>query len=533
VLTFLVIALGTLVSEDATCIATGLLIQRGHIGISSGILACLSGIYLGDLGLWALGRLFGAAALRWPWAARRLSHQSVADARAWLDRHAAGAIVGSRFLPGTRFALYVVAGMLRLPGPVFAIWSLIAAVLWTPTLVLLSAALGEAFVVRVSPFIGHAWPSRVAAGFVALFVLHQARALAHGRAVRRITARLARWSRWEFWPAWVFYLPVTIYIGWLALRHRGLATVTAANPGMPDGGIVGESKYDILQQLPPEFTVPSLLVERASAGDRLRELRAQVEAHGWTLPLILKPDVGQRGAGVRLAANWDVVRDYLAAVRDRIVVQPFHAGPFEAGIFYYRMPGAAHGRIFSITDKQFPVLVGDGVSTIETLIWCHPRFRLQAATFVARHRAELTRVLDAGERFPLAIAGNHCQGTLFKDGAHLLTPALEQRVDEIARAYRGFYVGRFDVRYTNVEAFKAGRDLAIVELNGVTSESTNIYDPDGTLLNAYRQLFRQWAIIFAIGAANRRAGASVSSFRRLVALARGHLAGVVPLPISD
>ena len=114
-LTLVVIALGTLVSEDATCIATGLLIQRGHVGITSGILACLSGIYLGDLGLWALGRLCGGAALQWPWAARRLSHQSVGDARAWLERHAAGAIVSSRFLPGTRFALYVVAGILRLP----------------------------------------------------------------------------------------------------------------------------------------------------------------------------------------------------------------------------------------------------------------------------------------------------------------------------------------------------------------------------------------------------------------------------------
>ena len=79
----------------------------------------------------------------------------------------------------------------------------------------------------------------------------------------------------------------------------------------------------------------------------------------------------------------------------------------------------------------------------------------------------------------------------------------------------------------------AGRDLAIVELNGVTSEPTNIYDPDGTLVDAYRQLFRQWSIMFAIGAANRRGGARVSSLRRLAALARAHLAAAVPLPISD
>ena len=32
----------------------------------------------------------------------------------------------------------------------------------------------------------------------------------------------------------------------------------------------------------------------------------------------------------------------------------------------------------------------------------------------------------------LAIAGNHCQGTLFLDGSHLCTAALEAKVDAIA-----------------------------------------------------------------------------------------------------
>jgi hypothetical protein len=75
--------------------------------------------------------------------------------------------------------------------------------------------------------------------------------------------------------------------------------------------------------------------------------------------------------------------------------------------------------------------------------------------------------------------------------------------------------------------------LAIVELNGVTSESTNIYDPDSTLLHAYGQLFRQWSLIFKIGAANRADGAPVSSVRRLLALTRAHLTTPVPCPLSD
>jgi membrane protein DedA with SNARE-associated domain len=533
VLTWLVIVLGTLVSEDATCIATGLLIQRGDIGLTSGILACIVGIYAGDLGLWALGRVFGGAASAWPWAERRLSRPAVQNARDWLNRHAAGAIVGSRFLPGTRFVLYVVAGGLGLSGTVFAIWSLVAAVLWTPTLVLLSASLGEAFIARVSPIVGSAWSSRIAAALFVFVLLHAARKVADPRARRRLSARLARWSRWEFWPAWLFYLPVSVWIAWLAVRHRGLSTITAANPGMPDGGLVGESKFDILQQLPPAWTAPSTLIHQGAAPDRVRRLRAECERREWQLPLILKPDVGQRGIGVRLIRSWDGAADYFAAVVAPVIAQPYHPGPFEAGIFYYRLPTSPRGRIFSITDKRFPVLAGDGVSTVETLIWSHPRFRLQAATFAARHAASLTRVLSAGEQFPLALAGNHCQGTLFRDGGDLLTPALEQRVDEIAHAYTGFFIGRFDVRYSDVEAFKAGNDLMIVELNGVTSESTNIYDPDGTLWSAYHRLFEQWRITFAIGCANQQAGAHVTSLRRLLNVAWSHMTTSPALRLSD
>src|SRR5207249_3935590 len=115
------------------------------------------------------------------------------------------------------------------------------------------------------------------------------------------------------------------------------------------------------------------------------------------------------------------------------------------------------------------------------------------------HRARHD-VLPGGLPLQLAMAGNHAQGTLFRDGRHLLTPALEHRIDEIARAYPGFFVGRFDIRYRDVGRFMAGEDLAIIELNGATAESTNIYDPDARLTDAYRQLFLQWSLVFRIGA---------------------------------
>ena len=52
----------------------------------------------------------------------------------------------------------------------------------------------------------------------------------------------------------------------------------------------------------------------------------------------------------------------------------------------------------------------------------------------------------------------------------------------------------------------AGSNLKIIELNGVTSEATHIYDPKLSLFDAYRVLFRQWRIAFEIGDLNRGRG---------------------------
>ena len=348
-----------------------------------------------------------------------------------------------------------------------------------------------------------------------------------------MTASVSRLWRWEFWPMWLFYAPVAGWIALLAIRHRGIGAISAANPGMPDGGIVGESKHEILSRLPAEWTISSFLIDPETPDVRMAQFLDFITRRGWTFPLVFKPNVGQRGVGVKIVRTLGEVSEYLARDGNPVLVQPYHPGPFEAGVFYYRMPHWGRGRILSITDKHFPVVVGDGRSTLEDLIWADRRLRMQAGTFLSRHADSRDRVLAAGERLPLAIAGNHAQGTFFRDGRHLNTPALEERIDKIAWSYGGFYIGRFDIRYRDVERFKAGEDLALVELNGATAESTNIYDPAGSLLSAYRQLFRQWSLVFDVGAANQRNGATSGSVRRMLELLRAHLAADVAFKTSD
>jgi membrane protein DedA with SNARE-associated domain len=516
--TIVALIAGTLVSEDATCLLAAVLIQRGAIDWPTAIAACAFGIWAGDLALWCAGRALGAAVLQWPRVARVLDGRRRDAAAQWVTRHAAGLILGSRFTPGTRLPLYLAFGAFGTSPACFAAWSFVAVVIWTPAVVLLAA---------------WANPGSTTTAIAMVMAIRVALAVRIRRNRQRAVAVISRLWRWEFWPMWIFYAPVAAWVAWLTVRYRGIAPLSAANPGMTDGGIVGESKHAIVGALPRDWTIPAIKIDKGEIDARLWQLAGRLTTLAWSWPLIFKPDVGQRGAGVKLVPSLEGAREYLQRERGAVLVQPFHPGPYEAGVFYYRMPSWPRGRIFSITDKHFPRVAGDGRSTLEELIWSHPRLRMQARTFLSRHAMRRHEVLGSGEVRQLAIAGNHAQGTLFRDGRHLITPALEDRIDRIAQSVPGFFVGRFDIRYSDVEKFKAGEDLAIVELNGATAESTNIYDPSGSLLSAYRQLFRQWSLVFAIGAVNRAAGAPVSSLSRIVALIRAHAASELAYETSD
>jgi len=505
----LLLAGATFVSEDLTCIAAGLLVRRGEIDLFVAVAGCVFGIFLGDVALWLTGRLLGRRIYRWPWLRRRLPVHHIERVGAWLDDHAGKAILGSRFLPGTRLPLYLTAGMLgRRPLRFFA-WFAVAALIWTPMLVVLVVAFGPAVTGPLERWLGHGWLSMIVAAVVILTIVRLVFMLVDPLGRLRLRARFARLRRWEFWPAWAFYLPVVPWIAWLALRHRSLMVITAANPGMPHGGFVGESKTDILERLPQDRVVPFARIDPGSVAGRVEHAVHLAETWGW--PIVLKPDAGERGTAVRRIDGAVEAELYFESFAGPILAQAFDPGPGEAGIFWLREPGAARGRIFSITDKHFSWIEGDGRRTLRELVWRHPRYRMQAGMFLRRHAADAERVLGEGERFLLAMAGNHCQGTKFVDGERLRTPELEEAIEEIAAGFDGFEFGRFDVRYADEAQLRRGEGFRIIELNGITSEATHVYDPDRTLLDAYRTLYEQWSLLFRIGAAARDAGRATPS----------------------
>lgn len=341
------------------------------------------------------------------------------------------------------------------------------------------------------------------------------------RVRRRLVGRRKRLLRWEFWPPYVFYPPVVAYLAYLGIRYRSFTLFTAANPAIPAGGFVGESKHDILEHLKNalSFLPVSTRLAEAEPQARWEQVQAFMQGHQLGFPIVLKPDAGQRGSGVVVARSPQQVREYLDKTACPTMVQEYVAGS-EFGVFYVRQPGDEYGRIFSVTEKRMPVVVGDGRRTLEELILADDRAVCMADFYLRKNSHRAQEVPSSGEQVQLVELGTHCRGAIFLDGRYTITPALQRTIRQIADSFEGFFFGRFDIRVPTVEDFMAGKNLKVIELNGVTSEATHIYDPSFSLLDAYRVLFQQWRIAFEIGHKNRERGVRPNSVRELLRMIR-------------
>ncbi len=323
-----------------------------------------------------------------------------------------------------------------------------------------------------------------------------------------------RLTNWEYWPAAAFYWPSVFTVPYLALRSGHPCFYTAANPGIKLGGLGLESKYETVCKLPPHLRPRTLLVQP-------REPFHRVERHllgaGIGYPLIAKPDLGFRGLLVRKIDGPVELRRYLSQYPITFLLQEYLDYPQEVGVLYYRLPGAPAGHITSLTLKEFLYVVGDGVSTVRQLAAARPRSRLQLGRLEALEGERLEQVPAAGERVPLGVVGNHSKGTRFINGNHLIDEPLRRAFDRIAGQIDGFSYGRFDIKCESLDALRRGRGFKIIEVNGICSEPTHIYDAGRiSYWGALRTIQRHAFLIRRIAKANRTQGAAYRPLAELV-----------------
>lgn len=329
-----------------------------------------------------------------------------------------------------------------------------------------------------------------------------------------------RLMSWEYWPMHLVYTPIYIYWIFLSLWSRKPMFFAAANPGLDMGGFIGESKKEILDMIPLEWVPRTLMVTPGTSVDAVLD---RMRAVAIDFPVIGKPDVGERGFLVEKIKNKDTLDAYLKACPVDVLIQEFVDFPVEVGVLYHRMPGESKGKITSVTLKEFLSVTGDGHSTIEQLIMAYPRALLQLPVLKEKEPELLKEIPAQGKKIELVPIGNHSRGTTFLNGNQHIDGQLIQTFDHISGQIEGVYFGRYDIRCKSITDLKAGKGFKILEINGIKSEPTHIYEPGFSILKAYQILFRQWTTIYRISMENIRYGTPVPTLKEGIQRLRNSL----------
>jgi hypothetical protein len=314
---------------------------------------------------------------------------------------------------------------------------------------------------------------------------------------------------WEYWPFGIVQFPLFIYFGWLSLRSRTILFFTASNPGIAMGGMFGESKYDVLKKIPSQYIPKTIRIEAGSSKEDVMKVIAE---NGFQLPVIFKPDLGERGFMVKQIKSENDIHHYLKQLPFSFLIQELVDLPLEFGVFYTRFPQEEKGYVNSVVMKEMLHVVGDGSTNLKELILQKDRAKLQWNTLEFTYQDRLEEVLEKGEVFELVSIGNHCLGTMFLDGSHLINDKLSETFDGISKQIDGFYFGRYDLRCKSLNDLYEG-NIKVMELNGCGAEPAHIYQPGYSLVKALGVLFRHWRNIFLIARQNVKRGTAYTTIK--------------------
>ena len=312
---------------------------------------------------------------------------------------------------------------------------------------------------------------------------------------------LTKLTKWEYWPTYMFYVPMIPYFLYKALRARNLIFYLAINPAIKYSGNGTESKYKTILLIPEKHRPKTVFIK---TGEDIESIKNKIKKEAITFPLIAKPDVGFRGLLVKKIDTFETLKKYLHKNDVDIIVQEFIDFKNECGILYARIPGEPKGTITSITLKKFLTITGDGTSTLSNLILKDQRARIYYDYLKSIHKEHLNSVPEKDTKEIISVIGNHVKGTQFLNGNHLIDDELTTMLDDFNSQIDGWFYGRLDIKYDTFEKVKKGQDFKVLEINGIISEPTHIYDPTtgASYFDALGSILKHWSIMNKIARKN-------------------------------
>ena len=166
------IVLGAFVSEDGATVTAATLAASSVLDGRLAFLSAFAGLWIGDLGVYAMARWAGPAIRRHRWLQAWFAKTQNRDSSA-NQAKTQWSLALSRFLPGTRLPAYIAAGFGPMPVATFAVVTAMSAIAWVIVLFL---------IIRVTPARSAAASHQLA--LLGLFGL-------------ALFALLAIWRRWN------------------------------------------------------------------------------------------------------------------------------------------------------------------------------------------------------------------------------------------------------------------------------------------------------------------------------------------------
>ena len=335
--------------------------------------------------------------------------------------------------------------------------------------------------------------------------------------MNRLSVKLYKIVNYEFWAWYMIYIPLLPVYLFGVLYTRKLLYFTAANPSIDMGGFFGERKSEIMDLIPSSYVVKSIHVTRIHSSDSLAKIIEEAEL---TLPLILKPNVGERGEGVKLCLTIEDLFAYGESQSDYLI-QEYVDYPLEIGVLYSKLPCSSGGEVTSIVQKEFLSVCGDGQSTVYQLLQKHKRNRLYLAVVRERFSDRLDVVVPKDENFIIHKIGNHVLGTKFIDMNRHMSSALNEAFTELGNQIEGVFYGRFDLKVPSYADLEKGKNIKIFELNGVSADPGHIYDQKNVFI-AYGELAKHWLQIIHISKQNIKKGVKITPFSKFIIQVKNH-----------
>ena len=487
----LIIVLCCLVAEDPTCLATGLLVGMGIIDFWSGVAACTVSIFIGDVALYSIGRFFGKQAMsRAPLKWLIKPHQIDQWAGWFSTPRGMFVVVSSRFVPASRVPTFITAGILRLRPLRLGMLLFLAALVWTPVLMLIGLRWGPVIIEKLNEY--HRIAGWIVLGMLFLLYLatHWLLPALTWRGRRQLVMKVRSLLQPSLWPAAILYLPVRLGVLFYSLRYRSLTAFASANPAFGRiGGFIGDAKSLLLRPFQRDSRCcPTLaLSQEEPVAERQKHATAFAACHGY--PLVFKPEVAEDGAGLRFVRDAAQLERLVASAKEDFLLQKFIPG-LEFEVVWRRNPGKDDGRIMAIVQKQDVVVRGDGEQTLEELIWLDEVAVSRGELYQRCHSRELNDVVPAGRLVTLNLSGSYGHGARCVHRHDLSTPELTAAASAFAKRFPGLHFARFDLRAASEEELKAGRFIC-TEIGGCCHVSSLVRDGSLRFSRSYTAVWHQ------------------------------------------